>query len=44
MKMTKFELAISMLQHREVNKITVMKIDYKYHLVIRNDICYLILI
>jgi hypothetical protein len=44
MKMTKFELAISMLHHREVNKITVMKIDGKYHLVIRNDICYLIII
>ena len=44
MKMSRFELAISMLQHRDVNKIIFMKIDGKWHLVIRNAICYLIII
>ena len=44
MKMSRFELAISMLQHRDVNKIIFMKIDGKLHLVIRNAICYLIII
>ena len=44
MKMNKFELAVSMLQHRDVNKITFMKIDGRYHLVIKNAICYLIII
>lgn len=44
MKMTEFKLAVSMLRHRDVNKITVMKINGKYHICIRNAICYLILI
>ena len=44
MKMTKIELIVSMSHHREVNKITVIKINNRYHLCIRNDICYLIIV
>ena len=44
MKMNKFELMFSMLHHKNINKIVFMKIDNKWHLVIRNAICYLIII
>ena len=44
MKTTKFKLAVSMLHHKDVNKIIVMKINNKYHFCIKNVICYLIII